>query len=153
MPEGVNLGITIKRRRGRPDHVPTQEYRHTVNVLRSTGTPEETIARLLRLDRKTLKKHYRQELKEGHETIVAAIGSVIVNAALDGNIGAAFGFLARQGGEQWRKVEGRLHGGLPGAEPIEVNARARVVILPDNGRPSLTEAEIAAERAAAREEV
>lgn len=151
MPEGVDLVAhqgTKSRRgggtgKGDPGHIPTEPYRHTVSVLRANGAAEETIARLLRMKVDTLRKHYPGELKDGRETITAALGSIVVNAGLNGNVHAALSWLGRFGGEEWKKSENRLHGGIPGAAPIGIEARSRVVIvLPDNGRPTLTPGEV-----------
>ena len=157
MPEGIDIvenegtrrrGHSNKGRgngngKGRLPHAPTEPYRHTVSVLRANGTPDTVIARLLRLGVDALRKHYGNELQEGKETVTAALGSVVVNAGLNGNISAALSWLSRFGGEEWKKVEARLHGGLAGAPPIGVEARARVVIvLPDNGRPSVASGEV-----------
>lgn len=148
MPEGVDF---IPRRVRRGDaYTPSKDVGIAVKVMRANGTTVETIARLLRIDVRTLKKYYKAELAFGYDEIRVGLSSVIVTAGLDGDWHAALQWLRQRGGPEWQKTEGRLHGGLDGAAPIEVNARARLVILPPNGRLSLTEEEIAAEREAAR---
>src|SRR4051794_12978596 len=127
MPDGMFHEVTAKRRRGRPDHVPTEAYRHTDSVLRSTGTSLKLIARLLRLDLRTLNKHYKAELTDAHQTLGAAPNGFIVNAALNENWRAALAWLSRHGGPEWEKTEARVVGGMRGSEPIPV--KGRVVIL------------------------
>jgi hypothetical protein len=117
----INLG-------GRPLFVPTIEQRHAVTVLRSNGCSERVIARLLRINRRTLTKHFKTELTDAREILIASLGSVIVNAALNGDWRAALSWLSRFGGPEWRRTENRLHGGLEDAPPIAM--KARVVIVP-----------------------
>ena len=118
----INLG-------GRPPFALTTEQRHTVTVLRSNGCSERVIAKLLRINRRTLRKHFKTELADAREILIASLGAVIVNAALNGDWRAALSWLSRFGGPAWRKTEHHFYGGMDGAPPIEVNARARVVIV------------------------
>jgi hypothetical protein len=124
-------------KRGRPRHVPTDDLRTAVRVLRSVGVACDLIARLLRIGKLNLRRYYRDELEWGHEEIKAAIGSIIVHKALDGDVRAACWWLERHGGPEWKKTEQRLYGGLPGAAPIEIAGRARVVILPSDSLTGL----------------
>jgi hypothetical protein len=129
------------RGRGRPPHIPTPEQRRLVQVLRSNGTALRVIARNLSLDVTTLRKAYKDELREGHESVVAAVGAAIVQQALNGNVHAAKYWLSTHGGPEWKIVEGRQIGGMPGADPIPIqqSGDSRVVIvLPDNGRDRAT---------------
>jgi hypothetical protein len=47
---------------GRPPHIPDEKTRKTVEAMSSYGVPQEDIALVLDIDRKTLSKHYRREL-------------------------------------------------------------------------------------------
>ena len=51
-----------KRGRGQPPHDATEERRKYVRSLAAYGTPQEQIARVLDIDSKTLRLHYRDEL-------------------------------------------------------------------------------------------
>jgi hypothetical protein len=120
-----------KKRRGKKiGHVPTEAYRHTVQVLRANGVNQEAIARILRLDFRTLHKHYSQELKHGQENLIAALGVVIVNAGLAGNWRAALAFLSRFGGPAWKNTVRQEIYGVGGEPPTGVEPRARVIIVP-----------------------
>lgn len=52
----------VLREAGRPPHEPTDERRKYVRSLAAYGTPQEQIARVLDIDSKTLRLHYRDEL-------------------------------------------------------------------------------------------
>jgi DNA invertase Pin-like site-specific DNA recombinase len=70
--------MSDKRPRGRPPFVPTEQQRHTVEVLVAHGVAERVIAKVLGIDRNTLRKHFRDELRV-----------CIVRAALAGDWRAA----------------------------------------------------------------
>ena len=128
--------------------MPTDAYRTTVLVLRSNVQLEETIAKLICLDLRTLRKRYREELACRRATVTAALGSVIVNAALNGDWHSALAWLSRRGGEQWRKVERREHAGLEGA-PIKIETRGRVIIVSSDGGELLAARSVVAATAGA----
>jgi hypothetical protein len=50
----------------RPAHAPDAANRRQVEAMAGYGVPEIDIARVLRIDPKTLRKHYRDELDGGH---------------------------------------------------------------------------------------
>ncbi len=50
----------------RPPHKPDAANRRQVEAMAGYGVPEIDIARVLRIDPKTLRKHYRDELDGGH---------------------------------------------------------------------------------------
>ena len=51
---------------GRPAHLPEPSQRRQVEAMAGYGVPEADIARVLGIDPKTLRKHYRDELDTGH---------------------------------------------------------------------------------------
>ncbi len=71
---------------GRPPHTPTIEERHCVRALAGNGANIKVIARLLRISKNTLHKHYKTELASAREEVIAALGTVVVNAALNGDV-------------------------------------------------------------------
>ena len=50
----------------RPSHQPEPAVRRQVEAMAGYGVPEADIARVLGIDPKTLRKHYRDELDNGH---------------------------------------------------------------------------------------
>ena len=51
---------------GRPAHQPEPGTRRQVEAMAGYGVPEADIGRVLGIDAKTLRKHYREELDNGH---------------------------------------------------------------------------------------
>jgi hypothetical protein len=87
---------------GRPPFQPTPEQRRQVELLVAHGNAEWIIARIVGCDRKTLRRHFRDELRDGREMLIARMGLCIVRAGLAGDWRAAAYWLARFGGPQWR---------------------------------------------------
>jgi hypothetical protein len=77
-----------KRPVGRPRHVPTPETRQMVTELMAVGVIEGDIALRLRLDQKTLAKHYDQELRFGRVERRAEVVGLLFSAARKGNVTA-----------------------------------------------------------------
>jgi hypothetical protein len=132
-----NIPMTEPRRsRGHPPFEPTHQQRQTVQVMRANGDPLTIIAKAVGgIDVKTLRKHFRRELEDGHAQVVASMGAALVRAGLAGNVNALRFWLLTRGGPEWRITERHEVGGLEGAPPITVSGEAKVVVyLPDNGR-------------------
>lgn len=79
---------------GRPAFVPTNKQRQTVDVLVANGKSQRVIALVIGCDRATLRKHFREELRDGREMLVAQMGLVIGSPAT--------GALRRTGSTFWR---------------------------------------------------
>lgn len=78
-------------RRGRPQHIPTQENRSKIRLLLAFGWTAERIAAALRITRPTLRKHYSSELRqrdEARDALKAAHLMMVFKAADAGNVGA-----------------------------------------------------------------
>lgn len=113
---------------GRPAHVPTQKNRGLVEAYAACGTPEEDIARLLGIDPKTLRKHYRSELDIAHVKANAKVAGALYNTAIDPKAGikhvtaAIFWLKTRAGWKETSVVEST---GKDGA-PIETNQNIQI---------------------------
>ncbi|WP_342030859.1 RNA polymerase subunit sigma-70 [Rhizobium phaseoli] len=76
-----------KKTPGRPRHIPSDFGRHLVVVLAGQAIPQSEIARVLDVDGKTLRRHYRRELNVGAAKLEAAlIGHVLRLAAGDDDV-------------------------------------------------------------------
>ena len=62
----------------RKPHEPNADQRNAVQLHTTIGTDQETIARILGIDAKTLRKHYRDELDLSLAKANATIGGAIV---------------------------------------------------------------------------
>ncbi len=96
MSESINRG-------GRPPFMPTRDQRNLVKTLVSNGNGERVIAELPGVDRKTLRKHFREELRTGREHVLAMVGAAVVESAISGNVLAQKYWLATHGGPEWKE--------------------------------------------------
>lgn len=111
-------------RTGRPPFVPTDEQRKIAMLMTASGHLQRTIAERFGIDVGTLRKHFRDELDEGRESINAAVGDVLLQKAMKGDLRAIENWLDRRGGQPWRKIIGSEHAG-PGGSPLQIVAEAR----------------------------
>jgi hypothetical protein len=86
----------------RKPHEPTQESRQLVQLHTTVGTDQETIARVLGIDPKTLRKHYRDELDIARAKANATIGGALFNKAKSGDTAAMIFWMKTQAG--WRET-------------------------------------------------
>lgn len=94
--------------RGRPPYVPTEKDRANVRAMAGFGVPEVDIAKVISVDPKTLRKHFRFELEVGHvEANAKVTASLYRRATGDGReavIAAIFWLKCRAG---WREQDKR----------------------------------------------
>jgi hypothetical protein len=144
MPEAAAIPLPAperrRRRGGQAPFVPTKEQRDAVAIMAALGASQPTMIALLCRnggmckDLKTLRKAFREELKQGREHLVTALGSKMVSWATgDGpHAFSACAFLLRTlGGWQWRLPKGD-DSDLPDGRTSELPGK--IVILPDNRR-------------------
>ena len=125
---------------GRRAHIPDTTSRRQVEAMAGYGVPEADIAGVIGLDPKTLRKHYRGELKHGHVKANAKVAENLFRKATgegrEAVIAAIFWLKTRAG---WRETSVHEIGGL-NSRPIEVE------VLVPNAREMLERklAEVAA---------
>jgi hypothetical protein len=66
---------------GRKQHEPTPKTRGEVAALKSFGVPLDEIAVYVGIDRKTLSKHYKEEIASAQTKANAAVGHFLYGAA------------------------------------------------------------------------
>jgi hypothetical protein len=66
---------------GRRAHRPDPAQRRQVEAMAAYGIPETDIARVLTVDPKTLRKHYREKLDLGETKANAQVAGYLFNAA------------------------------------------------------------------------
>jgi hypothetical protein len=86
----------------RMTHKPTPEQRQLVQLHATIGTRQDNIARLLDIDKKTLLKHYRNELDLGMDKANAAIGGALFNKAKSGDTAAMIFWMKTRA--RWRET-------------------------------------------------
>jgi hypothetical protein len=116
----------------RPAHKPEPVTRRQVEAMAGYGVPETDIARVIGIDPKTLRKHYREELDTGHVKANAKVAENLFRKATgDGReavIAAIFWMKTRAG---WKETSVHEVGGRDGG-PIQTNdgsARERLEAL------------------------
>ena len=67
--------------RGRPPYEPTDKDRRVVEMMSGWSIPEERIAKVLRIDPKTLRKHFAEELEVGHAKLEAQLAQNLLRIA------------------------------------------------------------------------
>jgi hypothetical protein len=100
---------------GRRAHRPDPAGRRQVEALAGYGVPETDIAGVIGIDPKTLRRHYRDELKHGHVKANARVAeSLYRKATSDGaqSVTAAIFWLKTRAG--WRETS------VHEVEPIQV---------------------------------
>jgi hypothetical protein len=90
---------------GRRSHKPDAFHRRQVEAMAGYGVPELAIARVVGIDPKTLRKHYRNELDTGQIKATAKVAEFLFRkATTDGSqaVTAAIFWLKTRGG--WREA-------------------------------------------------
>jgi len=87
-----------KRKQRKPPHQPTDALRQTVQMHAMVGTRQEIIADVLRIDEKTLRKYYRDELDLSKAKANATIGGALFNKAKGGDVSAMIFWMKTQAG-------------------------------------------------------
>lgn len=79
---------TPARRPGRPAYRATIEQRRTVEEMKFCGESDNTIARALGIDPDTLRKHFPDELADGHAQRRKEVIGMLFASARGGNVSA-----------------------------------------------------------------
>jgi hypothetical protein len=113
---------------GRRAHRPDPSQRRQVEAMAAYGIPEDNISRVIGVDPKTLRKHYRDELDLGETKANAQVAGFLFNAAKNGNVTAQIFWLKTRA--KWRESPVELkHSGaiakndlsdLPDAELLDI---------------------------------
>jgi hypothetical protein len=130
---------------------PTPEHRRLVSCLASMRVSQEAICQILVRDHEvpcsspvTLRKQFRDELRYGHEHVIASLGHRLYEIAMAGNVPAIVALL-RVLDPRWRQQRGEESAG-PSQAPEEVQQYASIngqvvpvtnevaIVMPDNGR-------------------
>jgi hypothetical protein len=98
-------------------HKPDPAMRRQVEAMAAYGIPELDIARVVSIDPKTLRKHYREELDLGETKANAQVAGYLFNAAKNGNVTAQIFWLKTKA--KWRETPVELrHSGSIGRKDL-----------------------------------
>ncbi len=113
----------------RHPHEPTPQTRAEVSALKSFGVPLEDISTYIGIDRKTLSKHYSEEIERAQTTANATVAKFLYGAAsgkaLNDEIGASYSDCVRAAmfwaktRMGWRDTQNLEHSG-PGGAPLNI---------------------------------
>src|SRR5689334_20425086 len=87
---------------GRRSHKPDPLQRRQVEAMAAYGIPEIDISRVVEVDPKTLRKHYREELDLGETKANAQVAGFLFNSAKNGNVTAQIFWLKTRA--KWRET-------------------------------------------------
>ena len=97
-------------------HEPTPEQRHIVQLHATIGTPQEDIAKVIGIDPKTLRLHYRDELDLASAKANAVVGGALFNKAKAGDTTAMIFWMKTRAG--WKETHGVAHTGKDGGQIV-----------------------------------
>lgn len=108
---------------GRPEHEATDANRALVKVFTAAGLTQEEIAKHLKINRKTLAKHYAHELETGWIEAIGEATTTIIeemrSKTSDKRLDAAKFFLSRRGRGLWSETkQHEISGPGGGAIPV-----------------------------------
>lgn len=100
---------------------PSEDQRRTAEAMTAYGIPQTDIARVIGIDPKTLRKHFREELDTGAVKANAAVAKTAFEMALSGEKPTMTMFWLRHRAG-WKESQVHEHAGKDG-EPIELRVR------------------------------
>lgn len=103
---------------GRPTFKPTAEQRSQVKLFAAYGISHEDIAEQIGIDPKTLRKHFRKELKTGVTEANAKIAQRLFKKAIDGDTTAMIWWTKARAG--WRETQRQEVTGADGG-PVQLD--------------------------------
>src|SRR3954464_8381401 len=117
---------------GRRAHKPDAAQRRQVEAMAAYGIPAHDISRVVGIDAKTLRKHYRDELDLGETKANAQVAGFLFNSARNGNVTAQIFWLKTRA--RWREAPMELrHSGSitrnPASEMTDEELMARIFEL------------------------
>lgn len=90
----TEISALIKKKRGRPRFAPTDAQRERVVALKAIGATNETVARILGIDRETLTANFKEEIETGVVDILGQVVGTLFKQALAGDTTALI-FIAK----------------------------------------------------------
>ena len=108
---------------GRPEHVPVEGNRAMVRILVAAGLSQEEIAKHLGINRKTLSKHYADDIETGWVgkmyDAAQTVFDEMTSKTSDKRLDAAKFFLSRRGRGLWSETkQHEISGPNGGAIPV-----------------------------------
>jgi len=120
---------------GRRKYEPTDKDLRTVEAMAVCGMPQESIARVLGIDGKTLRKHFRVLLDTSADKADAQVGATLYKLATSGLCPAAtiFWMKCRR---RWRETTRVEHSGPDGRALVPVDTARALLEAAAGSRPA-----------------
>ena len=97
---------------GRKPHAPSDRDRKTVEAMTAYGIPQDSVAKVIGIDKKTLIKYYREELDTAKAKAIASVAEMLYNQCKQGNVTAMIFYLKTQA--KWsERIEYATDGDVP----------------------------------------
>jgi hypothetical protein len=119
---------------GRKQYEPSEKDHRVVEAMAGCGFPQDAIARVLRIDAKTLRKHFRRSLDSAADKADAQVANTLFMLATSGKCAAAtiFWMKARQ---RWKETARLEHSGPDGKTLVPVEAARTILAIAARTRP------------------
>jgi hypothetical protein len=115
----------------RPRHQPDPVQRRQVEAMAGYGVPEAEIAGMIGLDPKTLRRHYRQELDQGHtKANIKVAENLFLKATGEGREAVTAAIFWLKARARWKEVSIHELGGVPGQPIQQVHEIRRIIVSP-----------------------
>lgn len=126
---------------GRRAHSPDPSERRQVEAMAAYGIPEPDIARVVGIDPKTLRKHYRDELDLGTTKANAQVAGFLFNSAKNGNVTAQIFWLKTRA--RWRETPVELqHSGSIGRKDLCEYSDAELLAIVTAGAAEVPQTQV-----------
>lgn len=103
-----------KSKGGQRAFQPTDEQRRTVRAMVAYGVPQDEIANVIGINKRTLEKHFRKEIDTATAEANAKVAQALYHNAVNGHVGAqCFWLKTRAGWRENHRVEHAGDGGGP----------------------------------------
>lgn len=89
-----------RKRMGRPKYEATPKDRSAVALMVAAGIEQDVIAGVLRINAKTLRKHYRFEIDTSYARVKSEIAGKLIEKARAGDVHAQIYYLSTHGWSQ-----------------------------------------------------
>jgi hypothetical protein len=120
---------------GRRKYEPTDKDLRIVEAMAGCGMPQDAISRVIGIDGKTLRKHFRRLLDSAADKANAQVGATLYNLATSGKCPAAtmFWMKCRRG---WRETTRLEHTGKDGRALVPIEAARALLRSAADSRPA-----------------
>lgn len=112
-------------------HEPDDKSRATVEAMVSYGIPHEDIAKVIGIDDKTLRKHYRHEIDTASAKANSQVAQRLYKKCMNDDTASIIFWLKTRA--KWAETQKHEHGG-DGGGPIQIEATLKTILDDIDGK-------------------